>query len=289
MDVAIRQAEPGLRVIAEVNGAIVATGDVEFWDEADGTRLYLLSGNVDPDRRRQGLGRRLLDRQEKLAAAHWRAKPGSGPPLAGLRIDGAPDRIALARAAGYAVRFTVVDLARGTAGAAVVEPPDGIVVGPAIADDLRPIQRLLKASFAHSGLGQEARDWAALELDLDLTLVARDGARIAAVISSEREDDGSVDSSWVAVDTGWRRRGLAQLLLQLNLRLLADLGIERATIRTVRENPNSTVELYEKAGYTVIARHPRWAKPLPGALLDGVASRRGQSPSWGRRLSAPAR
>jgi mycothiol synthase len=71
-----------------------------------------------------------------------------------------------------------------------------------------------------------------------------------------------VDTPWVAVLPAWRRRGVARALLQRSLRLLADQGVQKAIIRTVEENTNQTVALYEEAGYRVTARHPRYAKPL---------------------------
>jgi ribosomal protein S18 acetylase RimI-like enzyme len=85
---------------------------------------------------------------------------------------------------------------------------------------------------------------------------------VAAVIINERRKDGSVDTPWVAVLPGWRRRGVARALLQRNLRQLADHGVPKAVIRTVQENTNHTVALYEEAGYRVTARHPRYGKPL---------------------------
>ena len=63
-----------------------------------------------------------------------------------------------------------------------------------------------------------------------------------------------------------RRQGLASALLRRNFALLAAHGIREARIRTVQENPNHTVSLYERVGYRITGRHPRYAKPLSFAL-----------------------
>jgi ribosomal protein S18 acetylase RimI-like enzyme len=260
-------------LVAAAGDAIVGFSAMDWWDEADGTRLYLLSGCVHPKWRRRGVGRRLLAAQEELAAARWLAQPDAARAITGVRAgDDRPDVQALLRAAGYRVRFTVVGLARDTAGAADLTLPDGLVLRAVQADHHPLIHEVLQECFAGRGLGQEARDWTDYRRgvrDTDLWLVAWAGDRIAAVLINERERDGTVDTPWLAVRPSWRRRGVAQALLQLNLHRLAAQGITRATIRTVQENPDHTVELYERMGYRVTARHPRWAKPLGGQQPAG--------------------
>lgn len=130
------------------------------------------------------------------------------------------------------------------------------------------IYQALRTCFADSGHGQHTRtyeDYLNDVQDVDLWLIAWAGDAVAAVLINERKKDGSVDTPWLAVLPAWRRRGLARALLQRSLRLLADNGVTTATIRTVEENPNHTVALYQEAGYRVTARHPRYAKPLAQA------------------------
>lgn len=293
-DVRLPVAEDAWARVAVVGGTVVGFSRVDFWDEQDGTRLYLLSGGVDPASRGRGIGRALLAHQEAQAGDHWRAEPGAGPALLGGNADERrPDKLALLLAAGYRVRFTVVTLARDPAGTVTggalrscgadgdAALPSGIEVRPGDADgdaalppgiEVRPvapehhplIHRVLEVCFNRSGLGQHVlsfADYLADVRDEDLWLVAWDGDEIAGVLVNNRED-GSVDTPWVAVPPAWRGRGVAQALLQRSLRLLAARGVRSATIRTVQENPHRTVALYEKAGYRVISRAPRYAKPL---------------------------
>jgi mycothiol synthase len=255
-------------LVADAGGATVGCSAMDWWDEADGTRVYRLSGSVHPEWRRRGVGRRLLAAQEELAAAHWQTQPDAARAVTGVNAgDDRPDVQAMVRAAGYRIRFTVVALARDTAGATEPALPDGLELRAVQADHHPQIHQVLQQCFAGRSLGDKARGWTDYQReirDTDLWLVAWDGDRIAAVLVNERVPDGTVDTVWLAVVPAWRRRGVAQALLQLNLRRLAAQGVTRAIIRTVQENPDRTVELYQKMGYRVTARHPRWAKPLGG-------------------------
>jgi ribosomal protein S18 acetylase RimI-like enzyme len=252
--------------VAETGGAVAGFARIDHWDEADGTRLYLLTCHVGPAFGGRGVGRSLLAHQEEKAAAHWQAHPCTGPALLGGNAgQDQPETRALLLAAGYRVRFTLVDLARDPAGAADTELPEGLVLRPVAEADHPRIHEALRICFADSGHGQHTRtyeDYLGDLRDVDLWLIAWDGGEVAAVIINERQQDGSVDTPWVAVRPAWRRRGVARALLQRSLRLLAEQGVTKAIIRTVQENANHTVALYEEAGYRVAARHPRYAKPL---------------------------
>lgn len=385
--------DPWARVVV-AGGEVVGYSWVDFWSEQDGTRLYLLSGCVDPAWRRRGIGRRLLAHQEDQAAAHWHAARGTGPVLLGSNGDPR-----LLEAAGYRVRFTVVRLARNPATAtspspttpevvplsgptpetgppsratpeanppSQASPPSGpthetglpsrattkasLPIGPTpedgpptrpaaefgspagataeagppsrpttevgppagptpeagppsrATDDVNPptgptpeagppagrtaggglpagvevrpvrpghhphIHRVIQVCFDRPGLGQHGLSYADYQADIsdeDLWLVAWSGDEIAGLLINTRRPDGSVDTPWVAVPPGWRRRGIARALLRRSLALLHERGVRTATISTVQENPDHTVTLYESAGYTVTERLPRYGKPLP--------------------------
>jgi mycothiol synthase len=274
-----RAGEPGA-LVAELGGTVVGSGRMTWWDENDGTRLYLLTGRVAPAHRGRGVGRELLARQEQEAVAHLRDHPHGGRVLLGGNADAAqPDAQALLLAAGYRVRFTVVDLAQDLAarGSAEDAPlPHGVEVRPVRPEHHPLIHRMLEECFADSGLGGDSRTYEQYQRDVrdvDLWQVAWDAGAVAGVVVNERAKDGSVDSAWVAVVPPWRRRGLAKALLLRSLRRLAGAGVGKATIRTVRENGNQTVGLYESVGYRVTELHPRYAKPLPAEAAEAEQSR----------------
>jgi ribosomal protein S18 acetylase RimI-like enzyme len=60
----------------------------------------------------------------------------------------------------------------------------------------------------------------------------------------------------------WRRRGLASALLQANHRSLRERGVRIAKLWTVQENLTRSVALYEKHGYRIDVRQPRYRKPV---------------------------
>ncbi len=266
-DVRLSPADVPLTLVAEVDGAVAGYSWIDWWDEADGTRLYLLAGTVDPDRRRRGVGRGLLSGHERQAAEHWQANPGLGEALLGTSAD--EDHVALlalSRSAGYTVRFTLADLVCDPATAPPGPPlPDGLEIR-----DVRPrhhplIHAALLACFADAGFGQQgygSDEYLDDSQDTSLWQIAWDGDAIAGVLITERLADGTVDTPWVGVVPAWRRRGLATALLGRGVdRLKAD-GITEAHIRTVEENANDTLTLYGRAGYHVVHRQPRYSKVL---------------------------
>lgn len=268
-DVAPPAVGEPLAVVAEQDGRTAAFGTITWWDESDGTRLYRLAGAVARDLRRQGIGRRLLAHQERMAADHWHQDPTAGTAITGANADETrPDRLALLRDAGYRVRFTLVDLARSTGGAEDHPLPEGLELRPVETNHHPRIHEAILTCFDRHGLGFIQQSYADFETrDTDLWLVAWDKSddTIAALVTNERRNDGTADTPWVAVLPRWRRRGVAQALLRRNLHMLAVNGIQQATIRTTQENPDHTVELYEKVGYRVTARHPRFGKPITSA------------------------
>ncbi|WP_196279478.1 GNAT family N-acetyltransferase [Catellatospora vulcania] len=98
--------------------------------------------------------------------------------------------------------------------------------------------------------------------DTELWAVAWAGDEIAGLATAERTGSRSADSPWVAVRPAYRRQGLALALVTRSLAAMREHGVTYAAIRTVAENPHRTVALYERAGYEVGRRMPRYRKPL---------------------------
>jgi ribosomal protein S18 acetylase RimI-like enzyme len=267
-DVRLPQADQPLILIAEVGGTVAGFSRIDWWDEADGTRLYLLSGTVDPARRGRGVGRTLLAGQEHQALGHWLEHAGLGRAVLCAPVDeNRPDVLALILAAGYEVRFTLVDLVADPATAPAGPPlPAGLELREVRPEHHPLIHAALMACFADAAFGQQRYSYDEYlddSQDTSLWLIAWDGDDIAAMLITERLADGTVDTPWVAVLPTWRRKGVAAALLSLSLQRLAAAGITEARIRTVQENVNDTLSLYGRAGYRVVKRHPRYSKPMP--------------------------
>lgn len=244
---------------------------MQSWDEADRTRIYLLTGCVRPDRRRRGLGTALLRRQEEQATGAARGSGHSGPfALAGNASQSQADIRALLLASGYRVAFTVVEMAAEPASIGA-DParslPPALRLRPIEPPSHPAIHDAIETCFAGSSNGYQSRTFEEYlndAQDCDLWLVAWDGDEVAGLVINERQTDGSVLTPWVAVRPRWRRRGVAGTLMAASLRLLATHGVPRAQLTTVQENVNDSVGLYEKAGYRVVGCHPRYRKaPQP--------------------------
>jgi GNAT superfamily N-acetyltransferase len=266
-DVRLLRADQPLTLVAELDGAVAGYSWIDWWDEADGTRLYLLAGTVDPARRRRGVGRALLAGQERQAADHWQTQPGLGEGLLGTPADDdRPGLLALSRAAGYTVRFTLVDLTCDPATAPAGPPlPSGLEIREVLPEHHPLIHTALLACFADAGFGQQGYDYDEYlddSQDTSLWEIAWDGDRIAGLLIAERLADGTVDTPWVGVLPDWRRRRLAAALLGRSLQHLAAEGITQAHIRTVQQNANDTLTLYGRSGYRAIRHQPRYSKPL---------------------------
>ncbi|MEU8003514.1 GNAT family N-acetyltransferase [Catellatospora sp. NPDC049111] len=256
------------RVVAQDGGEIVGFGRLDRWTEDDGTEMFLATGFVHPAHRDRGHGTAMLRRLEAYAGTL-----GSGAPfqvLGGNADDSQPGSRQLLLDHGYRVAFTVVDLSRPVAAAdEPAAPTPGLEVRPVLAEHHPRIHAAITECFTDSRLGFVSVDYDtyfAGVRDTELWAVAWDGDEIAGLVISEREGDGVADSSWVAVRPAYRRRGLASALLGRSLAAMREHGVGVATIRTVAENPNRTVQLYERVGYQVVRRQPRYRKPLTAAF-----------------------
>ncbi|HTF12343.1 MAG TPA: GNAT family N-acetyltransferase [Asanoa sp.] len=263
---------PFCLVAADIeNGGIIGFAWMHWWDEADGTRLYLLSGCVEPRWRRRGVGTSILLWQEEQATAFDRA----GSSTAAFRVFGVnvalhqAANLAMLTAQGYGIAFTVVEMTCD-----LRTPPDGdthplpagLVLRPVDPTHHPVIHEVIEECFAGARDGYQARtheEYLRDVRDVGLWCVAWDGDEVAAVAVNELQPDGTATTPWVAVRAPWRLRGVGHALMRHTLRALADRGVTLARLTTIQENPHNSVGLYERAGYTVIDRQPRYRKPLP--------------------------
>lgn len=265
-------------LLAEVDEQVVGYTWMDWWEEVDGTRLYLLLGWVVPAWRRRGVGTAMLRRQEEQAAVFAAAHTGPGVAMLGGNADeDQPGTRALLLANGYQVAFTVVWMARDlTAGPAeFTEPvlPAGIELRPVRPTHHPWIHRAIEESFAADRTGHLPRTFAEYRYDVrerqsDTTLwtVAWDGDEIAAVVINEIRPDGTGLTPWLAVRAPWRRRGIGRALMVNGLRRLSERGVASTALTTVAENPHHSMAFYRSLGYRVTRRQPRYRKPMTEAF-----------------------
>lgn len=249
----------------------------DHWTEADGTWLHLLLGWVTPSWRRRGIGTALLARQEQQAAALAAHHLGPGPVVFGSNADPSqPDTKALLLRQGYRLAFTLVEMVREVAAppAAPASLPVGLELRPVVDAHHWRIHHAIEECFRHNRHGHVPRtfdDYQREVRDTDLWCVAWDGDEVAGVAVNELRADGSALTSWLAVRAPWRRRGLGQALVLESLRRFAVRDVTTARLQTIAESPHRSLQLYERLGYQVVARQPRYRKPLEMSFRPGGA------------------
>jgi GNAT superfamily N-acetyltransferase len=220
-----------------------------WWDEADGTRLYLLDDPAD----------------DQWARDHAAANPPPGTAMLGANAF-SPSEEAAVRAAGFHLAFTRVQMSVDLVEPSLPKLPQGFELRPASPADHRAVFDGNAEVFGTSSLGyiQDTFDEFEKEIaedypDYSLWTLAWAGDELAGwVISSP------VDTPWVGVRPQWRRRGLATALMRANHFQLWTYGVRTASLWTIEENPTGSVALYASLGYRIVTREPRYRKAFCG-------------------------
>jgi ribosomal-protein-alanine N-acetyltransferase len=144
------------------------------------------------------------------------------------------------------------------------------VVEPATQRDTARLAQLHGASF-HRGWGEgefeamlSERNTLVHRLRLGRKLIGFAVSRIAA-------DEAEILS--IAVDAGYRGRGLSRNLLLTHLGHLAGRGV-RSIFLEVEENNAPARRLYERTGFTVVGRRERYYKQPDGEQWNALLMRR---------------
>ncbi|WP_434739293.1 GNAT family N-acetyltransferase [Micromonospora sp. SH-82] len=197
------------------SGRIVGFSWMDWWSEAADTRVYLLSGCVDPAWRRRGIGTAMLRWQEAQASAFDRSDPVGGRSVFGANVsEHQPGNLALLTAHGYRVAFTAVEMAHELNGLpdGDVRLPYGLVQRPVEAAHHPQIHQVIEECFAGARDGYQPRTYEEYLRDVQdvgIWCVVWAGDEIAVVVVNELQTDGSALTPWVAVRPAWRRRGSA--------------------------------------------------------------------------------
>ena len=243
---------------------------------AELNRVHLW-GTVHPLRRRQGLGRELLEWQEDRGRAlHAERHPGrSGV----FEVDskGGPGHVALLRTAGYEPlrywyemrRFLRSDIHGNRT------LPAGLVRRPYHCDFDDAVHMAHNEAFADQwGFTLRDRDFwqtwmVGRSLRADLSAVVFDGDDIAAyVLVQHWPEDAAVRGfkdvwiSHIATRPAWRGRGIASALLTGVLIDATALGFDCVTLSVDTANPTSALGLYDRAGFDVARETVSYVKPV---------------------------
>jgi mycothiol synthase len=265
-------------LLAEVDGRVVAVaqGVATIRDERP---VHQVDGSVDPAWRRRGIGRAMLDWNERRARTLATAEPAYGGPAAEIGSwlsDSEHGAVALFTGAGYVPRRYGFGMIRRTLDDVVELPlPDGLEIRPVRPNDHRTIWAADDEAFQDhpEHRRQDEEDFVALfaepEIDTSLWRVAWDGEEVAGAVltwiwRSENEVLG-VRRGWlerISTRRPWRRRGLARALITSALVGLRDAGMTDAMLGVDAQNPTGALALYESVGFEVKDRAASYRKLL---------------------------
>lgn len=270
-------------MLAEVAGEVVGYGRTRWWQEADGNRIYSTMAFVRPEWRRKGIGRALLQWNERrlrlIAAGH----PQDGAHLLeSFAENDVPGAVALLTSEGYeparyAYRMVRPDLEN----IPELPLPAGLEVRPALPEHYAAIRAAsLEAFRDHWGFSEEnespIEEWLeSPNFDPSLWRVAWEGEEVAGMVlnfidRAENEKNG-LRRGWtegICVRRPWRRRGLARALIALSLQALKERGMAEAALGVDAQNLSGALRLYEAMGYEVVKRSTMFRKEMGSVMRD---------------------
>ncbi|MFI8823918.1 GNAT family N-acetyltransferase [Streptomyces sp. NPDC053431] len=256
------------QVLVEHNGGVVGYSTIRWWQERDGTRLYLHRGYLLPEHRGQGIGSAMLNwaesRVHRLVQQHGTAQTAV---LGANAMASEQDATELLLDAGYRRVFSLVELEL----ADLRQLPDGkplpagIRVGPIDPNSYRAAWKTVVDSYAGAAFTERWTFESFLATaDPACWRAAWDGEHMAgvALCSIRRQDPNVGEVEELSVRKESRRLGLGRTLLLEGLRCLRDHGAQTARLYTGTANPYRSYDLYESVGFRRQNEHVRYRKPI---------------------------
>jgi len=264
--------------IAEIDGVPVGYGQRSWVDTTiEELREYRNDGAVLPEWQRRGIGTALLanniEKQRQLARTHETGLPRV---LGSFTADRMAGSQALLRSFGFEQTRWFFEMTRDLSQPIADVPlPDGLEVRPVTAETIRQIWDADVEAFKDHWGGFDGseenfqRFIARPAFDPTLWIIAWDGDEVAggvvnAIEAGENEMLG-VQRGWlhsVFTRRQWRKRGLANALINRSLQAIRDRGMDTGILGVDAANPTGALGLYERNGFVVAERSTAWRKPL---------------------------
>jgi ribosomal-protein-alanine N-acetyltransferase len=140
------------------------------------------------------------------------------------------------------------------------------IVEPATVRDAPKLAQLHGASF-HRGWGEGEFETMLTERNTLIHRLRLGRRTIGFAASRMAADEAEILS--IAIDDGYRGRGLSRDLLLTHLAHLAGYGVRRIFLE-VEENNRPARRLYERAGFTVVGRRERYYRQDGGEQLNAL-------------------
>lgn len=256
-------------LIAEIDEAPVGCTAVAWWNEQDGTSVYLHEEHVVPRWRGQGLEQALLHwseaRLRQVAAAH---PPNPKAVLGANATDAETQQQALLLRNGYQEVFAMLEmeLARLEQPLAATMPAPFVVRNPQ-PGEYRQIWAALQQAYSGRAMFEALTDEQYQEFVDDphrnpaMELVAWHGDEIAGMVFV-RMDRGHGVIDECNVRPAYRRRGLARALMLHGLALLYNNGARMVRLHVRQHNETGAQQLYQTFGFRPLKAFRRYRKPL---------------------------
>ncbi|MFE2010523.1 GNAT family N-acetyltransferase [Streptomyces sp. NPDC059491] len=256
------------QALVEHDGGVVGYATIRWWQERDGTRLYLHRGYLLPEHRGQGIGSALLSwaesRIRRLVHQHGTARTAV---IGANAMASQQDATALLLDAGYRRVFSLVELEL----ADLRQLPDGkplpagIRVGAVDPSSYRAAWKTVVDSYAEAAF-TERWTFESFLATADPTCwrAAWDREDVAgvALCSIHRRDATMGEVEELSVRKESRRLGLGRALLLDGLRCLRGHGAETVRLYTGTANPHRSYDLYEGVGFRRQNEYVRYRKPI---------------------------
>jgi ribosomal protein S18 acetylase RimI-like enzyme len=264
-------------ILAFADGRLVAFSSITWDDTTDGQRHYRAQGWVHPEKRRQGVGSAMWQRNERriveMAAGHPHIETRVLTTVLperdlGGRALAAQNGCHRVRQYHHMVRPHLDDID-------VPQLPPGLETRP-MAHDILPALWAAANDAFREHFGADDTSEAAYQrwikdprLDLSLLCVAFEGPDIAGAVhgvidAGENELQG-YRRGWtdpIYVRQPWRRRGLASALIGRTLVMLRRRGMTSAQLDVDAQNANAAMSLYQRHGFEVDRSAAEWHKSL---------------------------
>lgn len=264
-------------LFAEVDSQAIAYSRVTWDLETEGDYIYTLFGFLRPEWRRKGIGRAMLQHNERRLEAISRDLQHKGTRL--LQSFGSDTEIgteALLLSDGYSGSRHFFEMIRKPIDDIQVLPvPEGLEIRKVEQDHIRTIWDARDEAFRdHWGHVPETeeryREWREEpRFNPKLWKVAWDGDEVAGMVlnfvNKAENDEYNRLRGWtedISVRRPWRRRGLASSLISQSIAMFHEMGMHETALGVDTQNSTGALDLYTKLGYKEKKRFTTYRKRM---------------------------
>lgn len=268
----LARLEPENMLMAMVEGQMIGFVRLVWWEEEDGTWLYLHQGRIVPEWHGQGIGTAFVQWAEQRLREIAMGHPTNGKGTFGANASSTETSATeLLLNEGYTVYYTGAQMeCLNIAHLQTPNLPDGFELRPATPEQYRIIWEAARrywAGFTKVSSVPTEEDYqeflSLITPTPDLLKVVWHNEQPVAMVQgsiAQETNIGIIDD--VIVSAAYKRRGLAQALLLFTMIAMRERGVQRVRLHIDATNRNGARSLYEKLGFRVIKVFPRYRKPM---------------------------